>query len=164
MVQCTKQEFVDAQVAQQWIDLINALPNATRLINNHQSPLAGRYWQIIARYGPIFQSRTLLCPRCLGVRYGNHPETVRQGWRRRNNKPDATVAGNLPTLDITLSHRGEVELQRIRESIQLAGLRGDGKARQRQRARRKRMKELQKRDRETDVNDVLKWLKSLSHP
>lgn len=38
--------------------------------------------------------RVLLCPRCLKVHYGNNPETARQSWRRRNNKPDTTRAGN----------------------------------------------------------------------
>jgi hypothetical protein len=49
-------------------------------------PVIGR---ILARYGPILEPRTLLCQRCLGVAYGNHPETVRQGWRRRQGKDNA---------------------------------------------------------------------------
>lgn len=149
MVQCTEEEYNDAQIAQLWINSIPAhlVPKRREQIN-----------ALAARYGPICQPRTLLCPRCLGVRYGNHPETVRQGWRRRNNKKDVTVASHLPKLQIALSHRGEMEHQGIREAIELAGQRGDGQARQRQRARRKRIKELQQRDRATNLNEVLQWL------
>ncbi len=83
MVQCTEQENLDAQAAQLWIESIppSMVPKLRDKIN-----------QLRDRYGPIFEPRTLLCPRCLGVKYGNNPETVRQGWRRRNGKADTSVA------------------------------------------------------------------------
>jgi hypothetical protein len=80
MIQATPAEVRDAELARLWID---SLPPRERV--RHHKTVA----QLIDRYGAIFPPRVLLCPRCLGVRYGNDPETVRQGWRRRQGKPDA---------------------------------------------------------------------------
>jgi hypothetical protein len=92
MVQCTPHEAADAEAAQLWID---SLPDKLRL----REPYRSHINRLIARYGPIFHPRMLLCPRCCGgrggVRYGNNPETVRQSWRRRNNKPDTTCRGHI---------------------------------------------------------------------
>lgn len=82
MVQCTKAELADAEAAQLWID---SLPP------QHVPHMRSEIALLRARYGPIMPPRVLLCPRCLGVKYGNHPETVRQGWRRRNGKEDTRV-------------------------------------------------------------------------
>jgi hypothetical protein len=113
MIQCTKAEYRDAKIAQLWID---SIPSRLRL-----SPLyRDHIHRLIARYGLLFQPRRLLCPRCVGgvgVHYGNHPETVRQGWRRRNNKPDTTVATNLPSVNVPLNHwlRYQLELVKMRQ-------------------------------------------------
>jgi len=80
LVQSTPEECRDAYFAQTWID---SLPRG--LYNRKLSSINS----ILARYGPILEPRTLLCARCLGVAYGNHPETVRQGWRRRQGKSNA---------------------------------------------------------------------------
>lgn len=80
---CTEAEFRDACIAQSWIDAIPA-----RLIPQHRAMIE----TLRARYGLLFQPRVLLCPRCLGVRYGNNPENARQSWRRLSGKPDARPA------------------------------------------------------------------------
>ncbi len=80
MVQCTMQEKLDADLAQLWL---RSLPIAARRAQREAID------RIVQRYGPIMEPRCLLCPRCLGVKYGNHPETVRQGWRRRQGKENA---------------------------------------------------------------------------
>ncbi len=80
LVQCTAAEDRDAMLAQLWID---SLPQLVR------APQRETIQRLMQRYGPIMEPRTLMCARCLGVRYGNHPETVRQAWRRRMGKPDA---------------------------------------------------------------------------
>lgn len=81
LVQCTPQEYRDAKAARLWIDSI-----PPRVVERYREEIN----VLMVRYGPIMPPRTLLCPRCLGVKYGNDPETVRQGWRRRNKKPDTT--------------------------------------------------------------------------
>ena len=82
MVQCTMQEYRDATLAQLWIQ---CLPRALRL----RQPARDIIATIIRRYGPILQPRLMLCPRCLGARYGNDPESARQSWRRRQGKANA---------------------------------------------------------------------------
>jgi len=77
MVQCTPQENRDAMLAQTWM---KSLP--PEAASRQLSVIS----QMVERYGPIFEPRVLLCPRCLGVKYGNHPENSRQSWRRRNGK------------------------------------------------------------------------------
>ena len=84
MVQATEAEIRDADLAELWID---SLPG--RL--HHREPFREHIARLIDRYGPIMQPRVLLCPRCLGAKYGNNPETVRQGWRRRNSLPDTSI-------------------------------------------------------------------------
>lgn len=80
LVQSTAEECRDAYFAQTWMESLPPLA-ATRHLPSITS--------LLARYGPILEPRTLLCARCLGVAYGNHPETVRQGWRRRQGKANA---------------------------------------------------------------------------
>lgn len=80
---CTEQEFRDASIAQLWIDSLPA-----RLIPKHRELIH----RLLARYGLLFQPRVMMCPRCLGVRYGNDPESARQSWRRLAGKPDARPA------------------------------------------------------------------------
>ena len=89
MVQCTKAEARDADLAQLWIDSLP--PRFRRRLSPLYQPFINK---LLTRYGLIMFPRVLLCPRCLKVRYGNNPETVRQGWRRRNKKPDTSVTGN----------------------------------------------------------------------
>lgn len=108
-VQCTNAELRDANLAQVWM---NSLPAA--VAREHRIVIQ----RLVARYGLILQPRTLLCPRCLGVRYGNNPETVRQGWRRRNHKPDVTFHGeadNFHHTPIRLSRQSRIELEHLRE-------------------------------------------------
>lgn len=86
MVQCTEAEYRDAEIAQLWI---HSIP--PQLVPKYRAQIN----RLTQRYGLLFQPRSLLCPRCLKVKYGNNPETVRQGWRRRNNKPDTAIASNV---------------------------------------------------------------------
>jgi hypothetical protein len=81
LVQCTPREYRDAKAARLWIDGI-----PPRVVERYRAEIN----LLMARYGPIMPPRVLLCPRCLGAKYGNDPETVRQGWRRRNKRPDTT--------------------------------------------------------------------------
>ena len=108
MVQCTPAEARDADIAQLWIDSLprNLIPKHRALIN-----------RLLERYGPIMHPRTLLCPRCLGVRYGNNPETVRQGWRRRNHLPDTSVKANIDQIEIKLNHFSRSSYETARERI-----------------------------------------------
>jgi hypothetical protein len=119
MVQCTSQERRDALLAQLWID---SIPSALRAVAQPQIN------RLVARYGLIFNPRVLLCPRCLGgpagggVRYGNNPETVRQGWRRRNNKPDtspASAALRDRPVQMNFLARQEYDFQKARRERQL---------------------------------------------
>lgn len=83
MVQCTPDEWRDANLVQTWMDSLG----------NRRTPAIHRdMTRLLQRYGPILPPRQLLCARCLGVRYGNNPENARQSWRRLNNKPDARPA------------------------------------------------------------------------
>ena len=96
LVQCTEAEYADALAALDWIDAVPSryLPLCRPHIH-----------RLLLRYGPIMPPRTLLCPRCLGVHYGNNPETIRQGWRRRNHKPPTTIPARLHQLiDPTPTH------------------------------------------------------------
>lgn len=83
MPMCTQAEFEDACRAQYWIA---SVPMSIR------AKVQPEINTLIERYGLLFQPRTLLCFRCLGVRYGNNPETARQSWRRLAGKPDARPA------------------------------------------------------------------------
>ena len=87
LVQSTLAECRDAYFAQTWME---SLPREA-FSRQHSARPGGSSTisKILERYGPILEPRTLLCPRCLGVAYGNHPETVRQGWRRRQGKSNA---------------------------------------------------------------------------
>lgn len=124
MVMCTRDEARDADRAQQWIDFINSLPGSIHFIHHHPD-VAPHYARIIARYGILFYPRQLMCPRCVGapgsggVHYGNNPETVRQGWRRRNNKPDTTVASNLKNvpIDLGMLARRDYQMQMFERSV-----------------------------------------------
>ena len=111
MVQCTQAEAIDAYAAQLWI---NSLPDRLR----SRQPYDSFIHKLIARYGPIMQPRVLLCPRCLGVHYGNHPETVRQSWRRRNKRPDTTPAANPAALAVPLNQFSRYKYEMARENIQ----------------------------------------------
>ena len=79
-VQCTAAEFRDAQLAHLWI---SSIPERLRWRSR------GAINRLLQRYAPIMPPRTLLCARCLGVRYGNDPENARQSWRRAQGKDDA---------------------------------------------------------------------------
>src|SRR4029453_12468769 len=81
MLQATEAEIRDAELAELWMD---SLPHRLHLRDPYRQFIA----RLLDRYGPIMLPRTLLCSRCLGLKYGNNPETVRQGWRRRNGLPD----------------------------------------------------------------------------
>lgn len=96
MVQCTEAEQRDARVAQLWIESLPA-----SIVPRVRPAIA----RLTARYGLIFQPRMLVCPRCVGgtgknggVRYGNHPETVRQNWRRRRARQRAARLGAIRRL------------------------------------------------------------------
>jgi hypothetical protein len=117
MVQCTPDERRDAKIAQTWIDSIP--PQMRAKMQPHIN-------RLIERYGPIFEPRVLLCPRCVGggVKYGNNPETIRQGWRRRNHKPDTTFAGSgalhAAPVHMNFLARQEYEHQRERRAYAIA--------------------------------------------
>lgn len=83
MIQCTPQEFADAEAALMWMASIPQPYLAT--MRPHIN-------ELLLRYGPILPPRMLLCPRCLGVRYGNDPENARQSWRRKQGKENALPA------------------------------------------------------------------------
>jgi len=77
LVQCSEEENRDAVFAQRWIQ---SIPPGLHI--KHHATIQ----KLLARYGPIMEPRTLLCPRCLGVKYGNDPENSRQSWWRRKEK------------------------------------------------------------------------------
>ncbi len=83
IVQCTKAEQRDANIAQSWLDAIpkHAVPCMRPEID-----------RLLQRYAMIMPPRQLLCARCLDVRYGNNPENARQSWRRAQGKDDARPA------------------------------------------------------------------------
>jgi hypothetical protein len=113
MVQCTPAESRDALLAQHWID---SLPPQRR--RAHQDFIN----QLIARYGPLFEPRVLLCPRCLGVAYGNHPEYARQWWRRRHGKTTATdVKREFLRAKLPQGPDHELAVQRLLEGLQSLG-------------------------------------------
>ncbi len=80
LVQCTWEEARDVEIFETWLA---SIPMQVR--RAHLDVITS----VINRYGPIMFPRTLLCPRCLGVQYGNDPESARQSWRRKQGKPDA---------------------------------------------------------------------------
>jgi hypothetical protein len=61
---CTKEELRDALTAQLWLD-----SNEKRIASS--TSLRPQASHLIARYGPLFAPRRLLCRKCLGIRYGD---------------------------------------------------------------------------------------------
>ncbi len=74
---CTKTEARDAQLAQLWIQ-----SQSPAMRNQHVNFIE----QLQRRYGLLFSPRMLLCARCLGLHYGNNPETARRGYHRRGGR------------------------------------------------------------------------------
>jgi hypothetical protein len=107
MAQCTEAEARDAEIAQLWIE---SLP--PQLIPR----LRLRITALLARYAPIMHPRTLLCPRCLGVRYGNNPENARQSWRRKQGKTNARPAKRKITKSNNIQWAAETKRRRKRGS------------------------------------------------
>lgn len=70
---CTPAEHADAMTAQRWIAGLDE-----RGRRMHRMMVEA----LEARYGLLFEPRCLLCRRCLGLRYGNNPETVRLYYQR----------------------------------------------------------------------------------
>jgi hypothetical protein len=67
---CTQREIEDALTAQNWLA---SIPPRLEL-----RPFFAQARQLLTtRYAPLFHPRTLLCRRCLGLRYGNRPATLR---------------------------------------------------------------------------------------
>jgi hypothetical protein len=127
MVQCTPAESRDALLAQKWID---SLPPQRRRV--HQEFIN----RLIERYGAIFEPRVLLCPRCLGVAYGNHPEWGRQWWRKRNGKTTAAdVTRERLRTKVPQGPDHELLLQRLAEGLRSIGTPGELRSR-RSRAKR----------------------------
>lgn len=77
MVMCTKAEMRDAEIAQKWIESLPPRVYASQL------PFIGRLRE---RYGMLFSPRTLLCERCLDLKYGVHPDTALRKNRRARGK------------------------------------------------------------------------------
>ena len=61
---CTQPELRDALTARLWLDA-----NEKRIATS--STLRPQASTLIARYGPLFPPRRLLCRKCLGLRYGD---------------------------------------------------------------------------------------------
>jgi len=115
MVLCTPAEARDARLAQLWIRMMDGHPNTRRLLREDRQ-LGSIHSELVARYGLLFEPRVLLCPRCLGVRYGNNPETVRQGWRQRNGRPRVMTPGEV---EAGIDHMESfmAQMRELRESV-----------------------------------------------
>ena len=106
MILAHEQEVIDAEMAEGWINLIDAHPNWHRVCTADEA-LSAKRARLISRYGLLFRDRRLLCAACLGLRWGE----VRKSRRHDTGERAAHRARRRERREDRAHDRRQVQVQ-----------------------------------------------------